>query len=139
MFNYQNIAVAVDFSEQSLKALDRAILISKNNGAKLVLVHVVDTKSFGSITAYDLGYAEKVKEETEKEMEKLKNQALAEGVTEVETLVKDGSPKRILTTLPDIELIICGESGYNAVEKFVLGSVAERIVRYSKYDVLVVR
>ena len=72
-------------------------------------------------------------------MSQLKEKALAAGVTNVETLVEEGSPKDILTKLPEIDLIVCGETGYNQVERLMLGSVAERIVRYSKYDVLIVR
>ena len=139
MMNYKKIAVAIDFSKQSLKALDRAITIAKVNGATLLLVNVVDTKTFGSIAAYDLKYADQLKVESEAQLEQLKNQALEQGVPAVETLVVEGSPKEILTNLPEIELIICGETGYNQIEKMMLGSVAERIVRYSKYDVLIVR
>lgn len=139
MMNYQNIAVAIDFSKQSLKAFDRAVTVAKNNGAKLLLVNVVDTKTFGSIAAYDLKYATQLKEEHTVDMEKLKASALEQGVTEVEVLVEEGSPKQILTNLPNIELIICGETGFNQMEKLMLGSVAERIVRYAKYDVLIVR
>ena len=139
MMNYKKIAVAIDFSKQSLKALDRAITIAKDNGATLLLVNVVDTKTFGSIAAYDLKYAEQLKVESEAELDQLKKQALEQGVPAVETLVVQGSPKEILTNLLEIELIICGETGYNQIEKMMLGSVAERIVRYSKYDVLIVR
>ncbi len=139
MMNYKKIAVAIDFSKQSLKALDRAITIAKDNGATLLLVNVVDTKTFGSIAAYDLKYAAQLKVESETKLDQLKKQALEEGVPAVETLVAEGSPKEILTSLPEIGLIICGETGYNQIEKLMLGSVAERIVRYSKYDVLIVR
>ena len=139
MMNYKKIAVAIDFSKQSLKALDRAITIAKDNGATLLLVNVVDTKTFGSIAAYDLKYAAQLKVESETELDQLKKQALEQGVPAVETLVAEGSPKEVLTNLPEIGLIICGETGYNQVERLMLGSVAERIVRYSKYDVLIVR
>ena len=139
MKNYKKIAVAIDFSKQSLKALDRAILIAKNNQATLLLVNVVDTKTFGSIAAYDLKYAKQLKIESETELDQLKNQALEQGVPSVETLVAEGSPKEILTNLPEIGLIICGETGYNQVERLMLGSVAERVIRYSKYDVLIVK
>lgn len=139
MMNYKKIAVAIDFSKQSLKALDRAITIAVDNGATLLLVNVVDTKTFGSIAAYDLKYAAQLKVESETELDQLKKQALEQGVPAVETLVAEGSPKEILTSLPEIGLIICGETGYNQVERLMLGSVAERIVRYSKYDVLIVR
>ena len=137
--NYKKIAVAIDFSEQSLKALDRAIRIAVNNSATLVLVHVVDTKSFGAIAAYDPRYTKQLTSEGTVQLEELKNKAQAEDVENVELIIKEGSPKAILTTLPEVELMICGETGFSGVEKWMLGSVAERIVRYSKYDVLVVR
>lgn len=139
MMKYQKIAVAIDFSKQSLKAFDRATVIAKDNGATLLLINVIDTKSFGAITAYDLKYADQLKVERAEQLEKLKEQALAQGVQNVMFKIETGSPKSVLTNLPDTELIICGETGYNQIEKLMLGSVAERIVRYSKYDVLVVR
>ncbi|MNG34045.1 putative universal stress protein [compost metagenome] len=38
-----------------------------------------------------------------------------------------------------IDLIICGATGLNAVESFLIGSVSEHIIRYAKCDVIVVR
>lgn len=139
MVAYKKIAVAIDFSEQSLKALERGIEMAKEYGAILQLVHVVDTKSFGSITAYDLKYAEKIKEDSRNQIEKLKSQVLEAGVTNVEAIVEEGSPKAILTKLPEVNLIISGATGVSKIEKIVIGSVAERIVRYAKCDVLIVR
>lgn len=37
------------------------------------------------------------------------------------------------------DLIMCGTSGLNAVERFIVGSVSEAIVRHAPCDVLVVR
>lgn len=136
---YKNIAVAIDFSAQSLKALDRAISIAKENEATLQLVNVIDTKSFGSIAAYDLKYAVELKEESLAKVEELKNKAVTDGVLTVEVVVEEGSPKKILTELPGVDLIVCGATGVNKIEKMVIGSVAERIVRLSKCDVLIVR
>ncbi|WP_332645281.1 universal stress protein [Lysinibacillus sp. 54212] len=137
--NYKKIAVAIDFSAQSLKALERAIKVTKEYGAILQIVNVVDTKTFGSITAYDLKYADKMKEQHLQKIEKLKEQALAAGVNEVEAIVKMGSPKELLTSLPEVELIILGATGLNQFEKMLIGSVAERIVRHAACDVLLVR
>ena len=50
MANYLKIAVAIDFSEQSLKALDRASQLAKEHNAILQLVNVIDTKSFQHMT-----------------------------------------------------------------------------------------
>lgn len=137
--SYKKIAVALDFSDQSKRAFHQAINVAIENGATLQLAHVIDTRSFGSIAAYDLNYAEKLKAQSVSDIEKYKNEAKAAGVKDVEVFVEEGSPKSILTQLPDVDLIICGASGYNAIEKMILGSVADRIVRLAKYDVLVVR
>ena len=137
--HYQKIAVAIDFSKQSMKALDRAILVAKDNDATIQLVNVVDTKSFGSISAYDLNYAEQLKQESLTKMDQLKNQVVAAGVPVVDVVVKEGSPKEILTDISGVELLICGATGANNLEKMVIGSVAESIVRLASCDVQLVR
>lgn len=139
MAKYQKIAVAIDFSEQSKKALERGVILAKDYGAALQLIHVVDTVSFGSIAAYDLNYAGKLKTQSLSELETLKHEAKAQGVNIVEVTVEEGSAKAILTQLPDVDLIICGATGYNAMEKMVIGSVAEQVARTAKCDVLIVR
>jgi len=42
------------------------------------------------------------------------------------------------TSLVEADLIICGGTGHNAVERFLIVSVSEAIVRSAKCDVLVV-
>ena len=53
-----------------------------------------------------------------------------------------GSPKLLFQKLASelhADLIMCGTSGLNAVERFIVGSVSEAIVRHAPCDVLVVR
>ncbi|MFY3792386.1 universal stress protein [Ureibacillus sp. MALMAid1270] len=138
MPSYNKIVVAIDFSEQSIKAFHRAINIAVENNATLQLVHVIDTKSFG-IGAYNIKYADQVKAKSLSEIEKFKSEAKAAGLENVEILVEEGSPIKVLTQLPEADLIVCGATGYNSIENIVIGSVAERIVRFSKNDVLIVR
>jgi len=137
--HYGKIAVAIDFSKGSMKAFERALLVAKDNDASLQLVNVIDTKSFGSIAAYDLKYAEQLKQESLTKMEGLKNEAIASGIPIVEVMVQEGSPKEVLTELPGVELLICGATGVSNLEKIVIGSVAERIVRGATCDVQLVR
>lgn len=136
---YNKIAVAIDFSAQSIAAFERAVEVAKQHEATLLLISIVDTQSFGAIAAYDAKYGEQIKKERSEQIEQLKVKAQDAGVTNVETKVEFGSPKAILTEQQDINLIVIGATGLNRVEKMVLGSVSERIVRYAKCDVLVVR
>ena len=58
-------------------------------------------------------------------------------------IVEYGSPKTMIPReIPkkiEADLIICGATGLNPVERFLIGSVSENIVRSAKCDVLVVR
>lgn len=115
------------------------MVVAKENQATLLLVNVVDTKSFGSITAYDLKYADQLVNENKEKLENLKKKVIESGVDHVEIFMEKCSPKEILTNLPDVSLTVCGATGLSKVEKAIMGSVAERIVRYSRNDVLIVR
>ena len=64
-------------------------------------------------------------------------------MTNVETRLELGPtklliPKNLANEL-NVDLIMCGASGLNAVERFMIGSVSEAIVRHAPCDVLVVR
>lgn len=133
---YQRIAVAIDFSEQSMKALERALALTKQYDATLTLVAVVDTKSFGSVEAFDLKYAKQLVVEYEQKLQALKADCHNQNIN---ILVETGSPKQILTTLKDIDLIVCGATGKTKAEQFMLGSISSSIVRYAKCDVCIVR
>lgn len=137
--SYKNVVVAVDFSEKAKIAFERGIRIAKLTGAVLHLVTVIDTHSFGSVEAYDLKYAKQLKEKAIAHLEQYKAEAQQAGVEQIRTIVEEGSPKVILTSLSETDLIIIGATGLNRAERFLLGSVSENVVRNAKCDVLVVR
>jgi nucleotide-binding universal stress UspA family protein len=61
---------------------------------------------------------------------------------EVESVILEGSPVREIVDFAertDIDLIVMGTHGKSAIERFLLGSVTENVVRHSKIAVLVVR
>lgn len=136
---YKNIVIAMDFSQKARIAFERGVRLSKITGATLHLVSVIDTHSFGSIESYDLTYAKDLKEKAVKLLDELKKEAQLSGIENIHTLVEEGSPKVILTSLDESDLIIIGATGLNLAERFMLGSVSENVVRNAKCDVLVVR
>lgn len=143
---YTNILVAVDGSKESTLAFEKAVAVAKRNNATLHIAHVIDL-SAKAASIYGFTYTEQTVEnisQTSEEMvQSLKEKALAEGIEEVHTLVEFGSPKTVLTKeiAPSIQcdLIMCGAHGLNLMERFMLGSVSENIVRTAKCDVLIVR
>lgn len=142
--HYQNIVVAVDGSKEAEFAFRKALDVSKRNvGSTLHLVNVIDTRSFAAIEAYDRSIAERAQSHSEELLNDYKKQALDAGLENVEIVIEYGSPKTIiskdLAKQVNADLIICGATGLNTVERFLIGSVSEAIVRSAKCDVLVIR
>ncbi|MBU9712940.1 universal stress protein [Evansella tamaricis] len=141
--HYQTILVAVDGSEEARRALKKAIMLSIEHTAKLLIVHVVDTRTFAAVEHYDrliFSDAEKYAEEL---LTDYKEQAMDAGVSDVTMIIEYGSPKvkisKDVAKKYEVDLIITGATGLNAVERFLIGSVSEYIARHSRCDVLIVR
>ena len=142
--HYKSIVVAVDGSKEAEYAFRKSIDVAKRNeGATINLVNVIDTRSFAAIEAYDRSIAERAQQHSEELLNGYKKQAEEAGVENVNLIIEYGSPKNIITkdlsNIVEADLIICGATGLNAVERFLIGSVSESIVRTAKCDVLVIR
>ncbi|MEH7345965.1 universal stress protein [Bacillus sp. JJ1532] len=140
---YKNILVAVDGSTEAEWAFKKAIEVAKRNDAQITLAHIIDTRTFATVEAYDRTISERADMFARELMEKYKSEAMESGVVKVEYVIDYGSPKVIIpkdmAKKQNVDLIICGATGMNAMERFLIGSVSENIVRYAKCDVLVVR
>lgn len=141
--SYHHILVAVDGSEPAKWAFRKGIEVAKRNNATLHIVYVVDTSQYRGIQMYDIHFTEKAMKRAAEFLEGYVQEAKEKGVEKVETLVEEGSPKVVITKhaakKADADLIICGATGINAVERMFLGSVSEHITRHAECDVLVVR
>ena len=141
--HYNTILVAIDGSQEAEWALKKAYTIAKNNNAKLVLAHVIDTRNYPTVEAYDTTIRDRSETFANDLVAKYKAEAEAAGVTNVVTEIVFGSPKAQLSKeLPkkhNVDLIVCGATGLNVVERFLIGSVSEAIVRHSRCDVVIVR
>ena len=140
---YRNILVAIDGSKEADWAFQKGIEIAKRNGARMILVHVIDTRSFALIEAYDTVIGDRAEKLAKNMLEKYQQQAVDAGLTNVQYDIEYGSPKiripRDIAKKHHVDLILCGATGMNVVERFIIGSVSEHITRYAPCDVLVVR
>ncbi|MCT2343018.1 universal stress protein [Niallia taxi] len=140
---YKKIIVAVDGSEQGEKAFEKAVSIAVENDAELILAHVIDTRSFATVAAFDQSVASKADEFAKELMDKYTRKAERAGLSDVEKAIEFGSPRAVIpreiAEKYNADLIICGATGLNTVERFIIGSVSEGIARNAPCDVLIVR
>jgi nucleotide-binding universal stress UspA family protein len=140
---YDKILIATDGSEYTKNAVDYGIDIAKSTGAKLFAIYVVDTAAFASIpmdAAWESMY-ELLKQEGDMAIKYVAQRAEAEGL-EVEGNLIEGHPADEIIRYSEknsISLIVMGTLGKSGLDRFLLGSVAEKVVRNSKIPVLVVR
>lgn len=140
---YQHIQVSVDGSKEADLAFKKAVSIARKNGAVLEILHVIDTRSFQNVSSFDSAMVEQVSEDAKEKMEEYYDRAKKAGVKEVHFSIEFGSPKTIIghdfPQKHQIDLIIVGATGLNAVERLLIGSVTEYVTRTANCDILVCR
>lgn len=131
---YKHILGATDFSQLGDRALQKATELAVQLGAKLTLVHVMVSEDSASPM-----YAQhEVRAHVEKLKERLPENASA--VT-VELAVRVGeASSEILAAAEEIDadVIVLASHGQRGLAEWLLGSTAERVVRSSRRDVLIV-
>lgn len=140
---YKNIQVSVDGSKEADLAFSKAVAIAKRNSAKLEILHVIDTRSFQNVSSFDSAMVEQVSQDAEKRMKDYLARATKAGIKDAHYSIEFGSPKTIIghefPKKHDIDLIVLGATGLNAVERLLIGSVTEYVTRTAQCDVLVCR
>ena len=140
---YRNIVIATDGSENSKRAISYGIEIAKLSGATVHALYVVDTSSFSSIPM-DAGWEamyEILRKEGKKAVSEVKERGEVSGV-EVREVLWEGHPSNEIIDFAEnnnADLIVMGTLGKTGLDRFLMGSVAEKVVRGSKVPVLVVR
>jgi nucleotide-binding universal stress UspA family protein len=117
------ILVATDFSTHSQTAVTQAAAIARNLGARLVVAHVDNGEVHAAGDKLDAITGE------------------LEGVAAEAQLVT-GHPDEALTELSrqlSADLVVTGTRGRTGFKRFLLGSVAQKVVRLAETNILVAR
>ena len=139
----RSILVPIDFSKPSEKALEYAISLAKQFGAKLTVLSVVEPFPTPDFAYYPLVMeSDKIVAETKRRLEKVTAKAGIASECLEKTLVRNGVPYREIVDAArtlKIDLIVISTHGYSGLAHVIMGSTAERVVRHAECPVLVVR
>jgi len=137
----KHILACIDFSEQSIRALPEVGQYARANGSKVTLIHISDPQAFIPPQTILEPASETGEGAHEAALAKLRDEHLA-GI-EVELVVLTAhSPARAICEYAEthgVDLIVIGSHGRGPIERWLIGSVAERVVRHAKASVYVVR
>ncbi|MCR4417150.1 MAG: universal stress protein [Ignavibacteria bacterium] len=142
-FNIRKVLVPTDFSEISAQAFPYAEEIAKQFGAEIHLVHVLEKDPpIPLIRTFDMT-TESVIKKLEDDTRNLLNQFKSKFSNDVnvkEVLLKGNDFEEIVdySNKNGIDLIVIATHGRTGLLHTLLGSVAEKVIRYSKVPVLVI-
>ncbi|AFZ73203.1 universal stress protein [Natronobacterium gregoryi] len=137
---YRNVLVPTDGSDPAARAVEQAIELADKFDATL---HVLFAADVDERTPLDLSRSQVVESVREH------GRTLVDGVDErspddleVTTAVVDGDPREVIleyTEHEDIDVAVMGTHGRRGVDRLLLGSVAEHVMRNADCSVLVAR
>jgi nucleotide-binding universal stress UspA family protein len=158
MKNFSKILVAIDGSENSLKAAVYAIDIAKKDNSQLIALTVLDistprrvSSSFITAPTYGLIELEDKRKEAQQWLDKFEKLAAKENNTannnniQFKSEIIEDPISRVGSAIVDyaerenVDLIVVGTRGRTGFKKMLLGSVASDVVTYAHCLVLVVK
>jgi nucleotide-binding universal stress UspA family protein len=140
---FQKMVVGVDGSDNSFRALDQAVQLAKQFSSELIMVFVVHipVTSYSYDVLGSLSVFNRLEEDGKDALAKCAEIASKAEVSSRTVLLSGDPAQGILDTATKegADLLIVGSRGTGTLERLLIGSVSERVVRFSKCPVLVVK
>lgn len=139
---YKRILLPTDGSVGMDRVIDHAADLAAQHDALIHALYVVDATSFTSLpmeTSWE-GISDLLEEEGQDALNEVRQ--LVGERAQVEGVITEGSPSAEIVSHArddDCDLIVMGTHGRGGIDRLLLGSVAERVVRTSNVPVLTVR
>lgn len=141
----KNILCPTDFSEFSARALRHAMALARRFEAKLTVLHVIPQPlAYGGDMPYfpnpPLVESRSYKTEAEAELRQFVEPAILDQIA-IQFEIRQGMPWREIRAAADdlgADLLVMGTHGRGGFERFILGSVAEKVLHSASCPVLTV-
>lgn len=145
MIEIRRILCPIDFSDHSRRALDNAIAIARWYEARVTVLHVFSPAPVPAMGPGPIAFEPIVLTAVDRDHLRADTKAFAEregaGDVAIEAIVREGTAAgEILAQAISMkaDLLVIGTHGRSGFERFVLGSVAERVLRKASCPVITV-
>ncbi len=138
------ILVPTDFSDLSMNAMRYAGHIARQTGAKLLLLHVMESYEYNTILKDVINYNQVLQDAVDKKMAEIKEKHEELWNVEGEVKIVEGKIHQKIKQVAqdeDVDLIVMGTHGATGITdlgRFVLGSNASRTVELTRIPVLTI-
>lgn len=138
--DYERLLVPVDGSDASMDAVEEAIALADRLGASIHGLYVVDPAQFHGFTTEDVA-VDHLERAGEAALADLTDRCRTRDVP-VETSMQRGHPGDAIVAVASDEgfdCIVMATHGRRGLDHYLVGSIAERVVRHAAVPVLTVR
>lgn len=148
---FKSVLVALDVLAASPAALEEAVEIAKLSRGTVTLVTVISLPApglgipvpVGVWMPLPMGESDAAQlESAKKRLNAFRERLLAEGLSDVETVLLEGDPVDRVAEYADThrpDLIVVGSRGLSTAGRFFLGSVSDGVLHHAHCSVLVVK
>ena len=139
---FDKILIATDGSDNSKAAVEKGLMIARQCESAVYVVYVIDMSTFSAaplVTPAAVDVFHQLEVGGENAVERVKTMA---NDLNVKTFVISGRPAHEITEFAvenKVDLIVIGSHGTGGIERMLLGSVADKVIRTANQPVLVVR
>ena len=139
---YETILVPTDGSREVEQALEYAFDLATTHNATIRALYVINAASYGGLPIDSAleGVADVVDGSGTAAVGRVEELAPAD--VPVETAIRRGEPSQVIVAEADAtacDLVVMGTHGRGGIDRLLLGSVTERVVRRSPVPVLTVQ
>jgi len=141
MIDYDQILLPTDGSEASQRAIAYAVGTAARHDATLHALHVVDAGPDSTQGTSGGLSADELNQDAEKSIETVTQEANNADIV-VETAIDSGVAHESIVEYidtNDIDLVVMGTRGRSGIQRFILGSVAEEVIRTADAPVMTIK
>ena len=149
----KKILIALDYDPSAQKIAETGYAFAKSMGAQVILLHVTSDyvyyssldyspilgyDSFSNLGALQTNTVEELHKAAEDYLETTKQHL---GDTTIQTTVKDGDFGEVIletATELNVDIIVMGTHGRRGLDKILMGSVAEKVLRQSSIPLFII-
>jgi len=140
---YDRILLPTDGSDAAIAAFEHALDLAERHGAELDILYVVDHERLGRM-APELG-SEQIREaltaEGERATSMVAEKAAAANI-DTKNIIREGIPAETIVEYAegeDADVIVMGTNGRSGLDRLLLGSVAETVIKQTEIPVFLVK
>jgi nucleotide-binding universal stress UspA family protein len=141
----ERILVPIDLSPHSERGFTHGVALARTYGAELLLIHVTDVSHFigvyGEIDPFTPDVQERVDRWVKQEMGRMRREAEGAGVKAQSFLLSGYPSSTILDFIAEraVDLVVMTSHGRTGLDRFLLGSVSEKVLRRATCPVLLIK